>query len=111
MDPLGKARDGFVTGAPCGDSAPGAERHRLQCCHYGVPGRDGRTAGPKQSDAPRDGTGQARDSPVILLGDLNARHFGEIRGCGCPKDAQKVPVKGLQSGDSLIFDAWDSILG
>ena len=22
----------------------------------------------------------ARESPVILLGDLNARHFGEIRG-------------------------------
>ena len=76
------------------------------------------TAGPKHLDAPRDGTGtgQARDSPVILLGDLNARHFGEIRGCGCPKDAQKIPktsknVKGLQSGDSLIFDAWDTTLG
>jgi len=26
------------------------------------------------------GKHQARDSPVILLGDLNARHFGEIRG-------------------------------
>eukprot|EP00913_Durusdinium_trenchii_P029934 g28051.t1 len=27
---------------------------------------------------------QARDCPVILLGDLNARHFGEIRGLGLP---------------------------
>ena len=27
---------------------------------------------------------RARDSPVILLGDLNARHFGEIRGFGHP---------------------------
>ena len=39
--------------------------------------------------------GQARDCPVILLGDLNARHFGEIRGLGLPSGLWHVCFKSI----------------